>query len=107
MQGTQLGAANVDIDHVIHVIDPRQKLDAIVNLLLANPGEQSLVFARTRADVATLAQALVEAKIGGHGALGRARSVGAQPRALGASSRGGRACWSRPTWRRAASTCRT
>ena len=63
VQGTQLGAANADIDHVIHVIDPHQKLDAIVNLLLANPGEQCLVFARTRADVASLAQALVEARI--------------------------------------------
>lgn len=61
VEGTRLGAANADIDHVIHVIDPRQKFDAIVNLLLAQPEEQTLLFARTRADVADLARALVEA----------------------------------------------
>jgi ATP-dependent RNA helicase DeaD len=61
VEGTRLGAANVDIEHVVHVIDPRQKLDAIVNLLLADPDAQTLVFARTRADVGMLAQELVRA----------------------------------------------
>jgi ATP-dependent RNA helicase DeaD len=61
VEGTRLGAANADIEHVVHVIDPRQKLDAIVNLLLADPEAQTLVFARTRADVGMLAQELVRA----------------------------------------------
>ena len=45
-------SANADIDHVIHLVDPRQRLDAIVNLLLRHPDEQTLVFVRMRADVA-------------------------------------------------------
>lgn len=61
VQGTRLGVANADIDHVVHLIEPRQKRDAIVNLLLRNPDEQTLVFARTRADVAELAGELSRA----------------------------------------------
>jgi ATP-dependent RNA helicase DeaD len=61
VEGTRLGAANADIDNVIHVIETRQKVDAIINLLLASPQEQTLVFARTRADVASLAQQLANA----------------------------------------------
>jgi ATP-dependent RNA helicase DeaD len=58
VEGTPLGAANQDIEHVIHVVDPRQRLDAIINLLLAHPGQQTLVFARTRAEVARLTSEL-------------------------------------------------
>ncbi|NUP06092.1 MAG: DEAD/DEAH box helicase, partial [Polyangiaceae bacterium] len=54
VEGTPLGAANEDIAHVIHLISATQKLDAIVNLLLATPGSQTVIFARTRADVAEL-----------------------------------------------------
>jgi ATP-dependent RNA helicase DeaD len=61
VEGTPLGKANADIDHVVHLIDPRERLDAIINLLLANPEEQTLVFARTRADVARFAKELHEA----------------------------------------------
>jgi ATP-dependent RNA helicase DeaD len=61
VEGTRLGVANADIDHVIHLVDPRQRLDALVNLLLAYPDEQTLVFARTRADVATVATELADA----------------------------------------------
>jgi ATP-dependent RNA helicase DeaD len=61
VQGTPLGAANADIDHVVHLVDPRERVDAIVNLLLANPDEQTLVFARTRLDVARTAKELREA----------------------------------------------
>jgi ATP-dependent RNA helicase DeaD len=61
VEGTRLGAANVDIDHVVHLIEPRQRVDALVNLLLANPDEQMLVFARTRADVAGVAHQLKDA----------------------------------------------
>ncbi len=56
-----LGTANADIDHVVHLVAPRERVAAIVNLLLATPGAQTLVFARTRADVAELAAQLGEA----------------------------------------------
>ncbi|MFC1643106.1 DEAD/DEAH box helicase [Myxococcota bacterium] len=56
--GTQLGHANADIDHVVHLIEPHQRVDAIVNLLLANPNEQTLIFARTRSDVGLIAKEL-------------------------------------------------
>jgi ATP-dependent RNA helicase DeaD len=58
VEGTRLGAANVDIEHVIHLVDRRQRFDALVNLLLAWPDAQTLVFARTRADVARLTDEL-------------------------------------------------
>ncbi|NUO54613.1 MAG: DEAD/DEAH box helicase [Polyangiaceae bacterium] len=60
IEGTPLGVANADIDHVIHLVRPEQRTDAIVNLLLARPGAQTLIFARTRADVADLANALAD-----------------------------------------------
>ena len=58
VEGTRLGAANADIDHVIHLIEPKGTVDAIVNLLLATPDSQTLIFARTRAGVASLADLL-------------------------------------------------
>jgi ATP-dependent RNA helicase DeaD len=58
VQGTPLGAANADIDHVVHLVDPRERVDAIVNLLLAHPDDQTLIFARTRAEVARIAREL-------------------------------------------------
>jgi len=61
VEGTRLGAANSDIDHVIHLIEPRATVDAIVNLLLAKPDTQTLIFARTRASVASLAELLAAA----------------------------------------------
>jgi len=61
VEGTRLGAANADIDHVIHLIEPKATLDAIINLLLATPDAQTLIFARTRASVAALAGQLSEA----------------------------------------------
>ncbi len=61
VEGTQLGQANVDIDHVLHLVDGRDRLNAMVNLLLANPEEQTLVFARTRADVGEIADSLSSA----------------------------------------------
>ncbi|HYP76370.1 MAG TPA: DEAD/DEAH box helicase [Polyangiaceae bacterium] len=60
VEATRLGVANVDIDHVMHVLEPRQRLDALINLLLANPEAQTLVFARTRADVSDVAERLSE-----------------------------------------------
>jgi ATP-dependent RNA helicase DeaD len=58
VEGTPLGKANTDIEHVIHLVHPNERVGAIVNLLLAHPGSQTLVFARTRADVADLASEL-------------------------------------------------
>jgi ATP-dependent RNA helicase DeaD len=55
VEGSVLGAANVDIDHVIHIVHPTQRGDAIINLLLAQPDDQTLIFVRTRADAGDLA----------------------------------------------------
>ena len=60
VEGTRLGVANVDIEHVMHVLEPRQRLDAVINLLLASPEAQTLIFARTRADVGDVAERLSE-----------------------------------------------
>jgi ATP-dependent RNA helicase DeaD len=60
VEGTPLGAANADIDHVVYLVDPSERVNAIINLLLANPDEQMLIFARTRIDVARIARELKE-----------------------------------------------
>ncbi len=59
--GTPLGEANQDIEHVVHLVQQDERLSAIINLLLATPGAQTLIFARTRADVADLCDALRDA----------------------------------------------
>ena len=61
VQGTRLGEANADIEHVVHLVEPGQRVDALVNLLLADEDAKSLVFVRTRADVARIAGELTEA----------------------------------------------
>ena len=61
VQGTRLGEAHADIEHVIHLVEPRERVDALVNLLLSDEDAKSLVFARTRADVARIAGELAEA----------------------------------------------
>jgi ATP-dependent RNA helicase DeaD len=61
VQGTRLGEANTDIAHVIHLVEPSQRIDALVNLLLADDEAKSLVFVRTRADVSRIAGELAEA----------------------------------------------
>ncbi len=58
VEGTRLGVANADIEHVVYLVDPQERLDALVNLLLAHPEARTLVFAKTRAGVAELAEAL-------------------------------------------------
>jgi ATP-dependent RNA helicase DeaD len=60
VMGTPLGAANADIEHVVHLVHPRERLDAIVNLLLSDRSAQTLIFAHTRADVADLGAALAD-----------------------------------------------
>ncbi len=61
IEGTPLGAANAQIDHVIHLCDPEHHVDALVNLLLATPAGQTLIFGRTRESVADLTDALGDA----------------------------------------------
>lgn len=87
VEGTRLGSANTDIDHVIHLIHPREKLAALVNLLLSKPEAQTLVFARTRADVADIADELDRAGFR-VGALSGELDQAARNRALGAFKRG-------------------
>jgi ATP-dependent RNA helicase DeaD len=64
VRGTAQGQVNEDIEHVVHLVQPGQKLDAIVNLLLACSREQAIVFARTRADVSGIARELYLAGFG-------------------------------------------
>ena len=61
VEGTPLGEANTDIEHFVHLVDPRERVDAIVNLLLFTPDSNTLIFARTRADVAQLTRDLRQA----------------------------------------------
>ncbi|AKV00725.1 ATP-dependent RNA helicase [Labilithrix luteola] len=61
VEGTPLGTANADIEHVVHVVDSDDRLAAMINLLLAEEAGQTLVFARTRADVAEITQLLGDA----------------------------------------------
>ena len=58
VEGTPIGTANQDIEHLVHLVHPRQRLGAIVNLLLEKSEGQTLIFARTRADVSELTDLL-------------------------------------------------
>jgi ATP-dependent RNA helicase DeaD len=61
IEGTPMGAANTDIEHLVHLVLPHERLDAIVNLLLETTDSTTLIFARTRADVGELTHLLSEA----------------------------------------------
>jgi ATP-dependent RNA helicase DeaD len=89
LEGTRLGEANADIDHVVHLVDERQRLDAIINLLLASPDERVLLFAKTRADVSDVAAAL-DAEGFGVVALSGEMEQRERNRALAAFKRGTR-----------------
>lgn len=58
VQGTALGEANSDIEHVVHLVRPQQRFAALVNLLLLRQSERTLVFVRTRGDANDLAEQL-------------------------------------------------
>ncbi|MEZ5962598.1 MAG: DEAD/DEAH box helicase [Planctomycetota bacterium] len=60
LQGTRLGVANADIEHRVCRVHLRDRYAALVNLLLMQAGERTLVFVRTRQDTATLAAQLAE-----------------------------------------------
>lgn len=58
VEGTVLGEANADIEHVAHLVRPGDRNAALVNLLLLAPDERTLVFVRTRADASEVAEHL-------------------------------------------------
>jgi ATP-dependent RNA helicase DeaD len=65
VEGSPLGQANRDIEHVAHVVDVRHRFDALLNILLLNQATPSdgaegraLVFARTRIDTLEVAERL-------------------------------------------------
>jgi ATP-dependent RNA helicase DeaD len=87
VQGTPLGTANHDIDHIVYLVPPRQRLDALINLLLMQPDEQTLIFARTRAEVADITDALQDAGFSADALSGEMQQE-ARNRALSAFRRG-------------------
>jgi ATP-dependent RNA helicase DeaD len=87
LEGTRLGAAHADIEHVIYLVEPRQRVDALVNLLLVHADTRTLVFAKTRADVADLSEMLGEAGFR-VAALSGEMAQNERNRALGAFKRG-------------------
>jgi len=87
IEGTRLGAANADIDHVLVLIDPRERLAAVINLLLADPEARTIIFARTRADVGHVTASLVEAGFAA-GSLSGEMEQAERTRALAAFKRG-------------------
>jgi ATP-dependent RNA helicase DeaD len=58
IEGTRLGAANDDIQHLAHVTGPRDTYPALVNLLLLNEGKRCLIFVERRVDAGNLATRL-------------------------------------------------
>jgi ATP-dependent RNA helicase DeaD len=87
IHGTPLGTANSDIEHVVHLVKPNERIDALINLLLAAPDEQVLAFARTRADVAEACEVLHEAGFAVDSLSGEMEQQ-ARQRALSAFKRG-------------------
>jgi ATP-dependent RNA helicase DeaD len=87
VEGTRLGAANADIDHVVYLVDGRQRMDAIINLLLADPDGRTLLFARTRADVADITARLNECGFAATSLSGEMEQA-ARNRAIGAFKQG-------------------
>ncbi len=87
IEGTPLGTANADIDHLIHLVAQHDRIAAIINLLLSTPGAQTLVFARTRADVGQITAELAEAGFDVR-ALSGEMEQGERNRALAAFKKG-------------------
>jgi ATP-dependent RNA helicase DeaD len=58
IEGTRLGEANQDIEHVAHVVREEDRYAALVNLLLLTGEQRTLVFVNTRAAAAEIAQSL-------------------------------------------------
>ena len=60
LEGTQLGQANADIEHVVQLVDFSERYNALVNALLLTLGEQVLVFVAKRIGASELAEKLSE-----------------------------------------------
>jgi ATP-dependent RNA helicase DeaD len=60
LEGTQLGKANADIEHVVQLVDHGERYNALVNALLLTLGEQVLVFVNKRLGASELAEKLSE-----------------------------------------------
>lgn len=62
IEGTPLGSANLDIQHIGHIVPFRRRYEALVNVLLMRMGadelDRTLIFTRTRADTAEFADRL-------------------------------------------------
>jgi ATP-dependent RNA helicase DeaD len=58
IEGTALGSAHADIEHIAHLLNARDRYGALVNHLLLAGDARVLVFVRTREDTASLADKL-------------------------------------------------
>jgi len=58
IEGTRLGDANLDIEHLGFLVHPTDRYPALVNLLLLADGERTLVFVKLRAEAQELAARL-------------------------------------------------
>ena len=58
VEGTRLGVANRDIQHIAHIVHPRERYAALLNLLLLNEGARCLIFVERRVDASSLATKL-------------------------------------------------
>ena len=58
VEGTRLGAANEDIEHVGHLVRMTDRYDALVNILLLAAEERTLIFVNTRVQTSELADKL-------------------------------------------------
>ncbi|MGC4095314.1 MAG: DEAD/DEAH box helicase [Polyangiaceae bacterium] len=87
VEGTPLGSANTDIEHIIYLVPAPERIDALVNVLLYHPEEQTLVFARTRAEVADITRELQSAGFAA-GSLSGEMEQAARNRALSAFKSG-------------------
>ena len=66
IEGTQLGVANADIEHIGYMMRSEDRYGALVNTLLLGEGQRCLVFVPTRADAARISEDLAK---DGFGAL--------------------------------------
>ena len=61
VQGTVLGEANADIEHVLMRVRQADRFGAAINVLLRYPEEKTLLFVRTRTETVRLAEELCAA----------------------------------------------
>jgi ATP-dependent RNA helicase DeaD len=61
VQGTALGEANADIEHVVMRVRQADRFGAAINLLLRYPEDKTLLFVRTRTETVRLADELCAA----------------------------------------------